>query len=72
MIVYCENTIYSLINCFRDINFIVGGPNTEAEKYTFHLNKKETLRLRGKLSPKKVGRYFFVYSDPGKGALPTI
>ena len=32
MIVYCENTICSLINFFREYNFIVGGPNAKAEK----------------------------------------
>ena len=31
MIVYCENTICSPINFYREINFIVGGPNTGAE-----------------------------------------
>ena len=63
MIVYCENTICSLINCFRDINFIVGGTNTEAEKSTFHLKKKETLRLRGKLSPKESRKIFLLVDD---------
>ena len=32
MIVYCENTICSVINFFREYNFILGGPNAEAEK----------------------------------------
>ena len=70
MIVYCENTICSVINFFREMNFIVGGLNTEAELSTFHLNKKETLQLLNH-PLNKVGGYFFVHSDQGKCALPT-